>query len=166
MPISYDVFTTLSPDELTAAAHEVLQKWIAFAMGEESLAGYRVLNPTGRMASNIRVEDRGPNHIAVIADSPEAEILEEGHKEIDLKQHLIGGRAYPMHRGTGTPIYNPTMGGRAANVWAVPRAAGFNGVARIPSVITAENADSWIIPAMTAWTPAFHLSELLRNGEL
>ena len=165
MAREYYVFTDLSPDELTDVAMEIYKKWIAFSLGLDDVAGYKVMNPTGRMASSIRVEGRSINHIAIVADAPEAEILEEGHEAIDLKQKLIAGRAYPMHRGTGVPVFNPTFAGRAANVWAAPKAEGFNGVARIPTEITPENAGSWIIPAMAAWSPARHLADMARNGE-
>jgi hypothetical protein len=163
----YTVFTDLDPDQLTEIMFELMKKWIAFAMGEDTINGHRVQSPTGRYASSIRLEGRAVNEVAIVADediAPEAAFLEEGHGAVDLKQHLTPGRAYPMHRGAGAPILNSTFGGRARNVWAVPRAAGFNGFARVPSEITAENADSWIIPPMAAWSPAQHLSDLLEQG--
>lgn len=158
---SYDVWTDLPPDALTEIGIEIAKRWVAFAMGEESLNGYRIKNPTGRYASSITVTSDSPNHVAVIANeeiAPEALMIEEGHGRYDMKSQFPG-RTFPMHRGTGTPILNSTFGGRANNVWATPRAEGFNGFARVPSTITAENADSWIIPAMPAFSPAQYLAE-------
>lgn len=165
----YTVFTDLAPDELTEVAFELMKKWVAFALGQDEIGGMRIQSPTGRYASSIRLEGRGINEVAIVADediAPEALYLEEGHTQVDLKQKLTAGRVYPMHRGTGSsgPILNSTFGGRANNVWAVPRAAGFNGFARVPTQITPENAGSWIIPAMPAWSPAKHLADLLEQG--
>jgi hypothetical protein len=164
--ITYDVFTDLSPDEVTEAGYAIMALWIGFAMGKDEIHGFRIKNPTGRYASSIRLEGRGVSRVAVIADekmAPEAQWLEEGHGAVDLKQKLTGGRVYPMHRGAGAPILNSTFGGRTNNVWAAPRAEGFNGFARVPTHITPENANSWIIPAMPAWSPASYLADLLRG---
>jgi len=173
----FDVFTDLPPSAVTEVGFAVMMKWIAFAMGKDSINGRRIAHPTGRYASSIRLEGHGPNHIAVVADesvAPEAGILESGHAEVDLKQKLVSGRAYPLHRGAagdygsagyGAPIHASSFSARAKNVWAAPRSEGFSGYRRIPSKITPENSRSWIIPAMTAWHPAEYLAEGIRNGE-
>ena len=171
----YSVLTDLDIDTLTEVGHAIVEKWIAFAMGRTTIHSHRVAHPTGRMASAIRMEKRGIHEISIIADeelAPEAQWLEEGHGPIDLKQ-FIAGRHIPMHRGRrghygsagyGSPILNTTMQGRARNVWAVPRRRGFSGFATVPQETTAENADSWVIPAMTAWEPARYLADMLRSG--
>lgn len=161
----YDVFTNLDEDTLTEVAFEVMKRWIAFALGLEEIGGHRIQNPTGRYASSIRIEGRGVNHIAIIADAPEAELLEEGHRAVDLKQYAnMAGRALPMHRGTGPFIYNPNLSAKTRNVWAVPRAAGFNGFARVPLNPDSANLDSWIIPEMKAWSTAQYLADWIRDG--
>lgn len=175
MPKVYDIYTDMDEATLTEVGFEIMKKWIAFAMGKEEIAGHFVRNPTGKMASSIRMEGRGVAHIAIIADAPEAEILETGHDAVDLKIKLTPGRAYPMHRGEAgsygsngysAPILNSTFSGKARNVWAVVRAAGSTGFATVPSEINSENADSWIIPAMSAWSPAQHLADMIRNGSV
>ena len=99
--------------------------------------------------------------------------LEEGHVEVDLKKKLVAGRAYPMHRGEpgaygsqgyGSPILSRSKGDRRRNIWAEPRAKGASGIARVPTEITAENARSWIIPPMPAYSPAKNLVDLLKRG--
>ena len=156
----YDVWTDLDTDQITEIGIAIAEKWIAFAMGEDSIHGsHHIRNATGRYASSIYVISDMPNKVSVIADediAPEARWLEEGHGQYDMKSQFPG-RTFPMHRGTGNAILNSTFGGRANNVWATPRAEGFNGFARVPSTITAENANSWIIPAMPAWSPAHTL---------
>ena len=165
----YDVYTDLDPQTLTAVGMAVMQKWIEFALGRETLNGHTVAHPTGKMASAVSLIGEGPNHVAVVIDeelAPEAGYLEEGHAAIDLKQYIEPGRAVPMHRGTGygAPILNQTMAGRSNNVWAGPRAAGFNGVARMGARGTMA-ADAWVIPAMPAWSPAAYLAQMINDGE-
>lgn len=155
---SYDVWTDLLPDELSEVGWKVMQKWIAFALGQTELNSHRVQHPSGRMARAIRME-KSPTHIAIILDesqAPEAGWLERGHGPVDLKLKLTPGRSYPMHRGGGVA--------GATSVW-LARRSSFTGFARVPSVITPENAQSWIIPAMTAWEPARYLKDLILNGE-
>jgi hypothetical protein len=166
--MEYEVFTDLDPEALSAAAISVFQRWVAFSLGFAEIGGHTVLNPTGRMAQSIRIEEKAPNLISVVTGNKEAEILESGHARVDLKNYLVGGKAYPMHRGTATsvPLLPAVMGGRVGVVAARARAAGATGFARVPSTITPENASSWVIPAMAAWTPAAYLAEMLRNGDL
>jgi hypothetical protein len=163
---TYDVYTDLSPAEVTEAGYAIMELWIGFALGMDEIHGHRIENPTGRYASSIRLEGRGIAKVAVIADealAPESKWLEEGHGAVDLKEKLTGGRVYPMHRGAGAPILSSTFAGRTNNVWAASRAEGFNGFARVPSKITPENVGSWVIPAMPAWSPASYLADLLRG---
>lgn len=183
---TYDVFYNGPPSEITAVGFQVMKKWIAFALGRDEIAAQRVDHPTGRYASSIRMEQLGPLHVAIIADeeiAPEAAVLEGGHGPIDLKQ--FGGRAVPLHRGqpgaygsagygAASLVSKPTSR-RASGVsvvrpgarraWAEARSQGDTGIRRIPSKITAENSSSWIIPTMNAWSPAFHLAEMIRQGE-
>lgn len=173
----YDVFYDGDPETMSDVAFQVMLTWISFAMGFQPLHGRQLKHPTGRYASSIRVEGRSPSHIAIVSDeelAPESRWIEEGHGPIDLKNLLVPGRTYPMHRGTpghfGSAGYGPAIAAssfsaRTANVWAVPRAAGYSGVARVPSTITPENATSWIIPAMPSYSPAAYLAEAVRRGE-
>lgn len=162
----YDVWTDADEAGVTEIAVAIAKKWIAFAMGEDQINGMHIANPTGRMASSISIEKISPLHIAIVSDeemAPESKFLEEGHARYDMKSKFLG-RVFPLHRGTGEPILNSTFGGRANNVWASPRAEGFNGMARVPTHITPENEASWIIPAMPAWSPVMHLVALAQRG--
>lgn len=169
MPRFYDVFIAgASEQELSDVGVAIAARWVLFALGKAPLGGHVVAFPTGRYAASIRVEKRSPTHVAVISDeefAPEARILEEGHRRIDLKRYAsLAGRTLPMHRGAGPPVI--AGAGSSASVFATARRGGFSGYARVPSRVTSENADSWIIPAMRAWSPAMHLAELARRGEL
>lgn len=176
--LTYDVVTDASPDEITAIGLAIYERWVAFALGKADINGQMIKHPTGRMASAIRFVGKGPGHVAIILDenmAPEGRWMEVGHGKIDLKKLMRPGQVVPMHRGQegaygsagyGSPVFNSTLGGRAKNVWAVPRAQGQSGFATIPTKITAENADSWVIPAMPATSPAMHLAEMARRGEL
>ena len=176
----YDIHTNMDEDTLTEVGFAVYKKWIAFAMGLTELGGHRLENPTGRYASSIRLEGRGFNRVAVVADeeiAPEGRWLEEGHGPVDLKQLLVPGRTYPMHRGEagsyGSAGYGPmrvsqSISAVKRNIWAAPRAAGFTGFATVPSV-TEEGkftSSGWIIPRMPAYSPAQHLKDLIATGDI
>ena len=139
MALVYDVWTDMDPDTLSAAALSIYERWVAFALGKAEIGGKSVMHPTGRMAAAIDVDQVSPTHIMIVADSPEAEILEEGHGEIDLKNSLTAGRAYPMHRGgPGSQALFPSiLGGNVRAVAAQMRSAMFTGFARVPSQMTA-----------------------------
>lgn len=160
--IEYDVYTDMEAEALTEVAYKIMEKWIAFALGEESINGRFLKHPTGRYASSIRVEGRGINHVAVVQDhtiAPEGQWIEQGHGPIDMKQYLVMGKSYPMHRRGGAPVFNVTFSGRASNVWAAPRREGFSGYATVSS-------EGWVIPAMTAYEPAKYLADAVRNGDI
>lgn len=180
---TYIVYTDYNPQQLSAATVAIYEMWVKFAMGGEQLGGHFIKHPTGRYASSITRRQYSPTRIAIIANekvAPEAAILELGHEEIDLKESLQKGKAYPIHRGAksgtssggyswsgrgyGQPQLQP--GSRRKSLWAKPRAQGRTGFARIPTHITAENQNSWIIPPMPAYSPAGHLVEILKaaNG--
>jgi hypothetical protein len=152
----YNVYTDLPPEELTAVGFAVMKKWIEFALGKTELNGHRVENSTGLMASAVRVKPRDASHIAIIIDediAPEAGYLEEGHRAINMKKYLKPGTYYPMHRGgvfsgyAKTPPAQPKRTGKRSRKWK------------------SMYADSWIIPAMPAWSPVSYLADMIRSGE-
>lgn len=167
--LTFDVMTDLEPEYLSEAAIAVFQMWVEFALGQTELNGHKIENPTGRYASSISMRAYGERRIAIISNSkiaPEADILETGHPAIDLKKRLTPGRVYPMHRGSG--FTHVGGGGRAGyrgtrKMWAKARSAGAAGFATVPTHITPENADSWIIPEMPAYSPARLLATLARE---
>ena len=71
----YNIFFNGDMDEMSAVGYEVMLKWFQFALGMTDIGSHRVMHPTGRLASSIRMEGRGPLQIAIIADefiAPEA----------------------------------------------------------------------------------------------
>ncbi len=167
----WDIKTDMDPETLTLVGKAIMARWIAFAMGSAALGGRVLMHPTGRYASSIRFMKTGEASIAIMAvvskDNPEANILETGHAEHDLKEDFAQGTALPMFRGSGdtywggrgyaAPILNRGPLARKNNVWAAVRQQGTTGFARV-------GATGWIIPAMKAYSPAGHLVELLRAG--
>ena len=169
----WDVVTDLDPTTVSMLATEIFRMWVEFALGKQELGGKVLMYPTGKYAASLQYKKTGVARVAIIADesiAPEAAFLEFGHGAIDLKKHLVPGRSYPMHRGEpghyGSAGYGaPTRptGRKNPKMWATVRRRGFSGFARVPTQITAENADSWIIPPMPAYRATAALVELLRQ---
>lgn len=169
--LDYTIYTNLDPQMLTEVGLEIYKRWVAFAMGEESINGKSLDHPTGKYAASIHFRQVSKSRVAIFSESPktvpEADILETGHGAVDLKKKLQAGRVYPMHRGQkgayGSAGYGPPvpLPGRKS-LWAEARSMGRSGAARVPTKITPENANSWIIPVMPAYSPAKHLADLYR----
>ncbi len=158
---SYVVKTNLPPEQLTQLAVEVFARWVEFALGQSSLNNKRLIYPSGRYAASIEYRQQGEASVAIVASDPIAVILEGGHGPIDLKTKLQHGRAYPMRRptgqvpgislrriGAGPPSLKPHM-------WAQLRQREASGFA---SIGPNSPADSWVIPAMPAYSPALILA--------
>ena len=158
---SYVVKTNLPPEQLSQMAVEVFTRWVEFALGQRALGNHRLVYPTGRYAASIEYRQEGETSIAIVASAPEAEIIEQGHAAVDLKTKLQQGKVYRMHRpvgatpgtalrriGAGPPSTKPRM-------WAELHQKTASGFASIgPNSL----ADSWIIPAMPAYSPAMILA--------
>jgi hypothetical protein len=150
----YVVETNLSPEQVSAVGVEVFRQWLEFAMGTRSLGGQMLKHPTGRYAAAISYAQVGEAKVSILADpgvDPVASILETGHERFDLKTKFLKGRSYPMHRGSGGA---PTLNAR---MWAQARRNTSTGYA---SIGDNSPADSWILPAMPAYSPARLLAEL------
>lgn len=158
---NYVVKTDLPPEQLSALALDVFTKWVEFALGSLALGNKKLIYPTGRYAASIEFRQEGETSIAIVASAPEAEIIETGHGSVDLKTKLQMGRAYPMHRptgavpgvrlrrvGAGPPSMRPRM-------WAELHRQTESGFA---SIGANSPPDSWIIPAMPAYSPALILA--------
>jgi hypothetical protein len=151
----YVVNTNLSPEQLSAVAIEIFGQWVSFAMGQKSIGGRMLAHPTGRYAASIEYQTTGQTQIAILADTgiaPEGGILETGHARFDLKDRFQKGRVYPMHRGGQSGP--ATM---RSSLWATARHKNHTGFA---SIGKNSPADSWILPAMPAYSPAKLLAEL------
>lgn len=158
---SYVVKTNLPPEQLTLLAVDIFIKWVEFALGQTSLGGKRLVYPSGRYAASIQFRQEGEANIAIVASGLVAQILESGHGPIDLKTKLQQGRAYPMRRpvgqvpgitlrriGAGPPSLKP-------HLWAQLRVKEASGFA---SIGPNSAPDSWVIPAMPAYSPAMILA--------
>jgi hypothetical protein len=175
MPLpELNVYTDLSHDSLTRVGLEIFRMWVDFAMGGLEINGKRIAHPTGRYASAIRIDSKGPGHVAVIVDewrAPEAAIIESGHGAIDMKRYLEPGRVYPMHRGGagpfggggGAPRFDRSTRALRNNIWAQIRGTGFSGFAATPKAGEARPMSGWIIPPMAAYAPAEYFSNLMRK---
>ena len=172
--LSYVIRTNLAPEEVTRIGVEIFVMWLDFALGGAALNGRKLMYPSGRYASALRLEHRGPSTVAILVDediAPEAAILETGHRSaFDMKTvDSLSGRAIPLHRpiadvetaqatglrrvGTGPPSFRPSM-------WAEMRTASESGFA---SFGPNSPPDSWIIPPMPAYAPASALAAIARR---
>lgn len=165
----YTVRTNLPPEMVTRVALSMFEKWLDFALGRSALGGKRLIYPTGRYAASLQYRQEGEATVAIVADesiAPEAAILETGHVMTDLKTKLSPGRAYAMHRpsgaapgglrrvGGGPPGFRP-------QIWAAVRRSEGSGYA---SFGPNSAPDSWIIPAMPAYSPALILSRMAKDA--
>lgn len=170
-----DIYTDLDPQALNDVGMAIYAKWVSFAMGKTSLGGSKIMHPTGKMASAISYRRLGVYKVAIVLDekaAPEGAILESGHDRIDMLAHLVPGKTYPMHRGTGgaKPILSGKSQSRSRNIWAAVRAGGATGYARTPSDPSKRGASNtsgtgpaWTIPSMRAYSPAQHLADLIAD---
>ena len=165
MAISFELRTTLPPAQVSLIAIEIFTRWVDFAMGRTAIGGRRLIYPTGRYAASINYQFTGESSVAFYATAPEASILESGHGSVDLKQKLRPGH-YLMHRAPGStpgsslrrigagpvPSLHAVRGSqpiRRAMMWAEMRRSERSGFATLgPN----SPADSWIIPAMPAYS--------------
>jgi hypothetical protein len=158
---NYVVKTNLPPEQLSQFAAEVFAQWVEFALGQRALGNKRLVYPTGRYAASIAFRQEGESSIAIVASAPEAEIIEQGHGAVDLKTKLQMGKAYLMHRRTGatpgTRLRRIGAGPPSAKprIWAELHQQTASGFA---SIGPNSAPDSWIIPAMPAYSPAMILA--------
>ncbi len=142
-------------------AVEIFVRWVDFALGNTALGNKRLVYPSGRYAASIQYRQEGAATIAISATAPEADIIEYGHRAVDLKTKLTMGKTYKMHRPTG---YTPgtrlrRIGASPASMkpqmWAELHASEASGFARLgPN----SPPGSWIIPPMMAYSPAMVLA--------
>ena len=167
---TYVVKTNLPPEAVSRIGVEIFTAWLAFALGEDSLAGKRLIYPTGRYAASLSIKQVDASTVAIIADesvAPEAAILETGHRRFDMKTVTsLKGRAIPMHRpvgetpgtklkriGGGPPGLKPQM-------WAEVHASTRSGFA---SFGPNSPPDSWVVPAMASYAPGLTLSIMAKK---
>lgn len=163
----YVVKTDLDPTQLNRVGLHIFALWLDFALGNSVLNGRRIVYPTGKYAASLSFRQVGESAVAVVADediAPEAAVLESGHGPVDLKTRLAHGRAYPMHRPVGgnqaaTGVRRVGSGppGLRPSVWAEVRGREASGFA---SIGPNSPPDSWIIPPMTAYSPAATLARM------
>lgn len=154
------LMTNMKPEDVNRITLEIYARWVDFAMGNTILNGHRIVHPTGRYARSIRVLYEDGIAVGVIADknaAPEAAILEWGHSSVDLKTRLRHGRPYPMHRPGDMPRVGGGPNGIRSMTWAKVRTRAFTGIA---SIGPNSSPDSWIIPAMPAYSITASLAHI------
>jgi hypothetical protein len=79
---------------MNRAAAEVQDAWLQYAIGKKTLPGGvpPMKNPSGDYARGIHIEHNGPFDKAIVNDSKNAEILEYGAPEIDMKDYPAKSR--------------------------------------------------------------------------
>ena len=163
--------TDLPPELVTEIGVEIFVKWMNFALGKEMLNGKKLFYPSGRYASSLSFRQVDETTVAILADesvAPEALFLEEGHRSFDMKTvTALRGRSIPMHRPVGgakhlsmTGLKRVGGGPARPMMWAEVRAGTSSGFA---SIGPNSAPDSWIIPAMPAYSPAGTLAAMARG---
>lgn len=173
-----DVFCDGDPKELNAVGLAIFKVWSEWAVGQRTLGGRRLRQPTGTYANALRIEMQSKSHVAVFVDTnaaPEAEVLETGHRSYSMLNYLSPGMRVPIHRagfvaGTGRGYYiNPSTGrasrNRSSGLYRVGRfVSALHGVVRVPRQSVGSNTSgtgpAWTVPAMPAYAPARHLAAL------
>ncbi len=183
--IVYDVFTDLSPDDLTAVAMETFRLWLQFALGVDNLTGKKLTNPSGRYASSLSWSRSGPNKVTILADetiAPEGAFIETGTAGADMKQMLVrktkytaAGEAYRVipirpDEGPGPLGFNfdslvGTSSGKGerlpkavSKIWAVAREY-VDPNSRFVTMTASH--PGWQVPAMPAYAPGAALKAML-----
>lgn len=180
----YDVYTDLDPDTLTNVAMETYRLWLQWALGEAQIGGKVLKHPSGRYAAALSWKRIGASHIAIIADetiAPEAQWLEEGKAQTDMKAAMLGKghtrtsasghryRVIPIRKTSRPPrfdiasIVGSNAGERVpagkAKMWARPRP--HTNADHFATMSDKPGASDWMIPAMPAYSPAALLAQLL-----
>jgi hypothetical protein len=173
-----DVFSDGDPAELNAVTLAIFEVWTSWALGQRTLGGRRLRQPTGTYASALRVEAEGKNHVAIFVDesvAPHAEYLETGHKAYSMLDYLTPGMRIPIKRtgfvaGPGLRYaINPRTGqasrARSSGLYRAGRfVSALHGIVRVPRQASGQNTSgtgpAWTVPAMPAYSPARNIAAL------
>jgi hypothetical protein len=158
------ILSNMVPQEINRLTLEIYAKWLDFALGHSVLNGRRIVSPTGRYAKSLQVRYEDGIAVGVIADSsiaPEAAMIEWGHVSFDMKTRLQRGRAYPMHRTGPPPRVGGGPNGIRSRIWSQIRARTGTGFA---SIGPNSSPDSWIMPAMPAYSPSATLAAMVSDA--
>lgn len=159
----YVILTNMAPQEVNRITLEVYSRWLDFALGHTALNGRRIVNPTGRYARSLQVKYEDGIAVGVVADpsiAPEAAMIEHGHASVDLKSRLMHGRAYPMHRAGPPPRIGGGPNGMRSKMWSQIKSRTATGFA---SIGPNSSPDSWILPAMPAYSPSATLAAMVSD---
>ena len=183
----YEVHADLDKDQLTHLAVDTFRMWLEFAMGKGAVGGRKLHRVSGRYASSLRVEDHG-SYIDILADSeiaPEAAIIENGRTTVsNFKDIMLGKKSKIAKDGSRyriIPIKNEEtnvsmnipsddlmsrsgdgLGVKIPSMWAQSAAHEFSSsnVHFVTMSDKGKTASNWRLPAMPAYSPAKHLSDL------
>jgi hypothetical protein len=159
----YVIVTNMSPQEVNRLTLEVYARWLDFALGHTVLNGRRIVNPTGRYSRSLQVKYEDGIAVGVVADpsiAPEAAMIEHGHASVDLKNRLMHGRAYPMHRAGLPPRIGGGPNGIRSRMWSQIKSRTATGFA---SIGPNSSPDSWILPSMPAYSPSATLAAMVSD---
>ncbi|MHB1955098.1 MAG: hypothetical protein ACYCOU_15280 [Sulfobacillus sp.] len=85
----YEVYTNLDTDELSEVGLETYRKWLAFALGVETIGGKKLKNPSGKYAESIHMERRSPYLVSIFTDEKSAEMIEDGRPSYNLRTKML-----------------------------------------------------------------------------
>jgi hypothetical protein len=88
-------------DAMDISAEEIQKHWMDYALGEKGISGVPPLNnPRIRYANSIKIDTKGWYEREIYSESKEADWIENGTKEIDMKEtHTKGPRSRIVKEG-------------------------------------------------------------------
>jgi hypothetical protein len=94
-------FMSKTVDALDASAGEVQARWMDYAGGKDNIPGVKPLkNPEGGYAKSIKIDTKGWYEREIYSESKEADWIENGTKEIDMKEtHTKGPKSRIVKEG-------------------------------------------------------------------
>lgn len=95
----YTIHTNCSPQEIGQIAAETYKKWMEFALGHTDLGKGKLVNPTGKYASNISWHREGTYQVAIIAEGPVANWIEDGAKGFNIRDIMLARKSKVSDEG-------------------------------------------------------------------
>jgi hypothetical protein len=186
MPIAYNVYTNLNPEEITEIAVSVFKQWLEWSLGKGSLGGKTIMHPSGRYAASLSWRKTGVASVAIIADesiAKEALFFETGTVAHSMRDSMLGSRmtkrgadgyryrVIPIRKDSASPGIGAALaavvGGAKGQhmskgfkkIWAAP--VPYTNPGEYVTMSDKPGSSDWMVPAMPAYSPAAILASLI-----
>lgn len=95
----YTIHTNANPQQLGLIAAETYKKWMEFALGHTDLGKGKLVNPTGKYASNISWRREGTYQVCIVAEGDVANWIEDGAKGFNIKDIMLSRKSHVSAEG-------------------------------------------------------------------